>query len=122
MRKLIVIIIITILLVGCSNEKSFVSINYSEALNLISEEQVMIIDVRSVDEYETGHIKDSINIPVDTIKLEVIEQVITSKWKNIIVYCRSGNRSKQAAQILVDLGYTNVFDLGSITNWNGEIE
>ena len=122
MRKLIGIIVAFLLLVGCSSTTSFGSINYDEALKLISEEQALIIDVRSVNEYETSHIKDSINVPVNTINLETIEQIIESKQKNIIVYCRSGNRSKQAAQILVDFGYTNVFDLGSINNWNGETE
>ena len=82
----------------------------------------IIIDVRTIEEYDSGHIKGSINIPIDTIELEKLEQVISSKENNIIVYCRSGNRSKKAAQLLVDLGYTNVYDLGSINNWNGGIE
>ena len=122
MRKIVIIIVMTMLLVGCSGEISFVSINGDEALKLVNEEQSIIIDVRTKEEYDSGHIKGSINIPIDTIELEKLEQVISSKENNIIVYCRSGNRSKKAAQLLVDLGYTNVYDLGSINNWNGGIE
>lgn len=121
MRNIIWIIIVTILLVGCSSEISFVSINQDEALELI-EKEAIIIDVRSIEEYESGHIKGAINIPVDVIELVGIEQIISSKEKNIIVYCRSGNRSRHAAEILISLGYTNIYDLGSINKWSGELE
>ena len=121
MKKIIWTIVITFLLVGCSSGVSFVSINGDDALKL-AENETTIIDVRSLEEYESGHIKGAINIPVDTIKLEKLEQVIPSKDNNIIVYCRSGNRSRQAAQILIDLGYTNIYDLGGISNWSGELE
>lgn len=122
MKKIILIMIISFLLVGCSSGVSFVSIDGTEAKRLINEENAIIIDVRSLEEYGSGHIKDSINIPVDTIELEKIEQVISSKENKIIVYCRSGNRSRQAAQLLIDLGYTNVYDLGGINNWSGDFE
>lgn len=122
MKKIIVSLISIVLLVGCSSTISFTTINMEEALRLINEEQAIMIDVRSIQEYESGHIKNSINIPVDTIELNKLEKVISSKEANIIVYCRSGNRSKQAAQILIDLGYINVYDFGSINNWNGDIE
>lgn len=75
-----------------------------------------LIDVRSVGEYEQGHIKNSTLIPLHTIKNEV-EKKIPSKDTPLILYCRSGNRTKQAIDILLDLGYTEIYDMGSMGNW-----
>lgn len=122
MKKIMLIMVISLLLVGCSSGVSFISIDRNRAEKLINEENAIVIDVRTLEEYQSGHIKDSINIPIDKITIEKLEQVIPSKDNNIIVYCRSGNRSRQTAQILIDLGYTNVYDLGGINNWSGEFE
>ncbi|KUO62633.1 MAG: sulfurtransferase [Gracilibacter sp. BRH_c7a] len=88
---------------------------------LDSGEGLVFLDVRTMEEYEAGHIKDSILIPVNTIEAEV-EATIQDKKKPIFVYCRSGNRSAVAADILVKLGYENVFNLGGINNWPYEVE
>lgn len=76
----------------------------------------VIVDVRRQDEYDSGHIAGAILLPSETIK-EQAEEVLTDKDRIILVYCRSGNRSKQSAQILADLGYTKVKEFGGIINW-----
>jgi len=112
----------TLLLVGCSNNILVKNINGNDADELINNNNAIIIDVRSRAEYESGHIKNSINIPIDTIDLNELEELVTSKDNNIIVYCASGGRSKNAAMTIANWGYVNVYDLGSINNWEGEIE
>lgn len=73
-----------------------------------------LIDVRTPEEYSAGHIADSVNISVDSLASRLSE---VPKDAPVVVYCRSGNRSATAAQILVQAGYTNVYDLGGIQAW-----
>ena len=123
MKKIIVLLtVLMFILMGCSSGSSFTSINGDKALELVSKDEAIIIDVRSIPEYENRHIKGAVNIPVDNIDISILEELITSKQSNIIVYCASGNRSKRAANIISQFGYTNVFDLGSINVWSGEFE
>lgn len=91
-----------------------------EALSLM-DDGALLIDVRTKEEYVTGHIPLSVLLPVDEIA-SGIEAIAPDKSANIIVYCRSGNRSKRAAYELIDLGYENVFDLGGIISWPYDIE
>jgi len=121
-KRNLIIITMTLLLVGCSNNILVKNINGNDADELINNNNAIIIDVRSRAEYESGHIKNSINIPIDTIDLNELEELVTSKDNNIIVYCASGGRSKNAAMTIANWGYVNVYDLGSINNWEGEIE
>lgn len=117
MKKVLVLLSVLIL-VGCSNMDSlYKTISGKEARELIKNTEVIVIDVRTKEEYESGHITNSINIPLNTITKSEIEMVASSIESSVVVYCRSGKRSKQAAQILINLGYTNVYDLGSIDNW-----
>ena len=81
----------------------------------------IILDVRREDEFAEGHIPGAINIPNETIADKEIS-LLSDKNKTIYVYCRSGNRSKQAAAKLVQLGYTNIIEFGGILDWDGEIE
>ena len=81
----------------------------------------IIVDVRRMDEFETGHIPGAICIPNESIGTEQPED-LPDLNQIILVYCRSGNRSKQAAQKLFDMGYTNVYEFGGIIDWTGEIE
>lgn len=83
---------------------------------LDSEEGVILLDVRTQGEYAVKHIPGSILIPVDVLEKEA-ENNLLDKNAPIFVYCRSGNRSKTASQILINLGYTNVYDLGGIKSW-----
>ncbi|MGN0390622.1 MAG: rhodanese-like domain-containing protein [Wujia sp.] len=80
----------------------------------------IIVDVRRADEFASGHIPDAINIPSGSIKDTDIPE-LPDKDQVIYVYCRSGNRSKQAARELVRLGYTNIIEFGGILDWKGEV-
>jgi len=120
---------------GCSNKSvetnkevstvqkkaSFSNITPEEAKKrLDSEKDIILLDVRTKEEYETGHIKNSTLMPVDTLKEESVKNLV-DKQATIFVYCRSGNRSVAAANILIEQGYKNVFNLGGITNWPYEV-
>lgn len=85
------------------------------------EKNIILLDVRTKGEYDSGHIKDSMLIPVDNLKEEA-ESKLKDKDTPVFVYCRSGNRSATAAKILVDLGYKKVYNLGGINKWPYDIE
>lgn len=116
MKKIFLIIAI-IFLTGCNSISKTGIITYNDALKLINDNNAIIIDVRTESEYSEGHINDAILLTLDTINESTAKDNINSKDSYVIVYCRSGNRSKQAQQALNDLGYTNVYNLGSIDNW-----
>lgn len=97
---------------NCECKGLYQTIDYSEAKDLIYNGNTFLIDVRSKIEYNNSHIKGAISIPLDEI-----ENINYAKNINLIVYCRSGSRSKTAALKLLDLGYVNVYDLGSMDNW-----
>lgn len=104
-----------------SKQASFTNITPEEAKKrLDSEKEIILLDVRTKEEYDTGHIKDSILIPVDNLKQEA-EGKLKDKEAPIFVYCRSGNRSTAAAKILVELRYKNVYNLGGINKWPYEV-
>jgi len=81
---------------------------------------VIILDVRTIDEFNIGHIPNAILLPDNEIA-ERAGDVITDKSQTILVYCRSGGRSERSARLLIDLGYTDVYDFGGIMDWTGEI-
>ncbi len=96
-------------------------ISQEEAAEMMSRDDGhIIIDVRRQDEFGSGHIRDAVCIPNETIGTEPPEQ-LADKQQIILVYCRSGNRSKQAAQKLADMGYANVYEFGGIITWTGDI-
>lgn len=86
-----------------------------------TEDDYVILDARTQAEYDEGHIPGAILIPHDTVATAA-EDALPDKDQLILVYCRSGNRSKQASQALVDLGYTNVVEFGGINSWPYEVE
>ena len=86
-----------------------------------SEEGYIILDVRTQEEYDDGHIPGAIVISHEEI-VEKAEKVLTDKDQLILVYCRSGRRSKIAAEALVKLGYTNILEFGGIIDWPYEVE
>ena len=86
-----------------------------------TEDDYVILDVRTQAEYDESHIPGAILIPYDTVATAA-EDALPDKDQLILVYCRSGNRSKQASQALVDLGYTNVVEFGGINSWPYEVE
>lgn len=129
-NKKLIFILLFVIIVGAgififmstsSNEIQYVKITSSEAKEIIdNDNNVIIVDVRTNDEYATGHIEGAICIPNETISNQVSD-LLPDKDQEILVYCRSGNRSKQAAFKLIDLGYKNVKDFGGIIDWPYEI-
>ena len=124
MKKVLILVFVMLLVSGCGNKEE----NKVEVKSIVKKEAVekidngaILIDVRSASEYASGHIDGAINIDVNSIlnlkgELEYNNRNI-AKTTVVILYCRSGNRSLQAANKLIELGYTNVYDLGSIDNW-----
>ena len=108
--------------IGSTSENTFMTISTEEAKDIIdSEENYIILDVRTEEEYKEGHIPDAINIPNEEISIETSNK-LTDKDQLILVYCRSGNRSREASKKLVELGYSNVQDFGGINDWEYDIE
>ena len=108
---------------GCdSNDKSntYTQISMDKAISMMeTEKDYIILDVRTLDEFKEKHIPGAICVPNETIVNDDIP-ALPNKDQLILVYCRSGNRSKQASQKLADLGYTNVYEFGGINDWTGE--
>lgn len=116
MKKIISLLICILLLTACGS-KGFEVIDTNQAQDIINNGAVLI-DVRTSEEYVREHIPGAVNIPLDQINTIAYDKNIT-----IIVYCQSGMRSKQAVQTLVDMGYTNLYDLdGGLLNWGGDLE
>lgn len=115
--KLILMIFIALLLVSCSksNEVKYQKITPSDAAERLLNEDIILLDVRTQQEHDEMAIKGSLLIPYDTISEET-EDILDNKDAVIFVYCRSGNRSEIAANKLIELGYTKVFDLGGIAD------
>ena len=100
----------------------YLNISPEEAKVLMdTQEDYVILDVRTQEEFDTGHIPGAVLIP-NTEIADRAEQELPDKDQLLLVYCRSGNRSKQASQILVELGYTNIREFGGINDWPYEIE
>ena len=123
MKKIIPFLMALLLLAGCgaqSEESTYRQINAEEAATMMEEESsYIILDVRTAQEYSEKHIPGAINIPNETIGYQDIQE-LPDKEQLILVSCRSGNRSKQAAEKLVKLGYTNIVEFGGINDWTGE--
>ena len=123
MKKIIPFLMALLLLAGCgaqSEESTYRQVNAEEAATMMEEESgYIILDVRTAQEYSEKHIPRAINIPNETIGTEDIPE-LPDKEQLILVYCRSGNRSKQASEKLVKLGYTNIVEFGGINDWTGE--
>ena len=115
MRKIISLIIICLLLTACGNK--YETIDTNKALELI-DSGAIVIDVRTKEEYDGGHIKGSINIPVDEI-----DKIDYDKDDTLIIYCATGIRSQNAINKLVDMGYTSLYNLdGGLLNWGSDLE
>ena len=128
MKKLVFLLLAVLLLTACGQDKEndqgavYVNITAEEAKQIMdAEEGYLILDVRTQEEYDQGHIPGAILIP-DTEVESKAEEVLTDKNQLILVYCRSGRRSKLASEILVELGYTNIKEFGGIIDWPYETE
>ena len=128
MKKLIVILLMVVALTACGQnsenqqEAVYVNITAKQAKEIMdSQEGYIILDTRTQEEYDESHIPGAILIPHDEI-LEKAEDVLTDKDQLLLVYCRSGRRSKLASEDLVKLGYTNIQEFGGIIDWPYEVE
>ena len=124
----IAVICICMLCAGCvadnSNAKEeplYSSITMEDAAVLLeSENDYLLLDVRTEQEYFSGHIPGAVCIPNEDID-ENVAEALPDQEQVIFVYCRSGNRSKQAAEKLANLGYTNIVEIGGVKDWPGEL-
>ena len=123
MKRMIPVLLTVMLLAGCgASEKanSYRQVTMEEAVTMMAEEEsYILLDVRTREEYADKHIPGAVCIPNETIGSEEIPE-LPDKEQLILVYCRSGNRSKQASAKLAQLGYTNVVEFGGINDWTGE--
>lgn len=124
MKKVIPFLLSLLLLTGCAgssvSDGDYRQITMDEAVTMMEEEKnYIILDVRTAEEFADKHIPGAINISNETIGTEEISE-LPDKEQLILVYCRSGNRSKQASEKLVKLGYTNIVEFGGIKDWPGE--
>ena len=125
MKKWIPFLLVIVLLAGCAasaeqEKNSYRKISMEEAVTMMKEESdYIILDVRTPEEFRERHIPNAINIPNETIGSENIQE-LPDKDQLILVYCRSGNRSKQASGKLAELGYTNIVEIGGINDWTGD--
>lgn len=126
MKKLIPILLSALMFTGCSGTSNsqtntYRQITMDEAVTMMAQETgYIILDVRRPDEFAAGHIPNAINVPNETIGTDEIAE-LPDKDQLIMVYCRSGRRSKEASEKLVKLGYTNIVEFGGILDWKGEI-
>ncbi|MDF2891608.1 MAG: Rhodanese-related sulfurtransferase [Clostridia bacterium] len=136
MKRIIVLVMIAVILfglTGCSgnaalsddrssngqnqSEEGYGNLEQEEAKkNMDADKSIILLDVRTPEEYAEVHIPGSILIPLDTIQKEAMNK-LPDKDATIYVYCRSGNRSASASKILVDLGYKNIYNIGGIATW-----
>ena len=106
---------------GDSGQIGYQQISQDEAVRIMEEESdYIIVDVRRQDEYAEGHIPGAINVPNEDIT-DVEPPELPDKDQILLVYCRSGNRSKEASEKLAEIGYTNVYEFGGIIDWKGYI-
>ena len=119
-RILPLLISLFLLLTGCggnSADGSYQQITQEEAKEMMDTQEVIILDVREQDEYDSGHIPGAVLLPVGIIDETTAAEAIPEKDSTLLVYCRSGNRSKTASSKLADLGYTNIYEFGGINTW-----
>ena len=117
------------LLVGCAlsrakadtaedvpDKAAYHKISGEEAYEMMASQEVVVVDVRTREEYDAGHIENAVLVPNESIGSEMPE-ALPDKETTLLIYCRSGRRSKDAAQKLLKLGYQNVYDFGGVIDW-----
>lgn len=124
MKRILPLLLSLLLLAGCGGNAAagYQQITQEEAKAMMDSKEVIILDVREQDEYDSGHIPGAVLLPVGTIDDTTAAQVIPEKDSTVLVYCRSGNRSKTASAALADLGYTDIYEFGGINTWPYETE
>ena len=129
MKRILPLFLLLLLLTGCggtasnaSSESDYQQISQEEAKEMMDTQNVIILDVREQDEYDSGHIPGAVLLPVGTIDETTAAEVIPEKDSTVLVYCSSGNRRKTASSTLAELGYSNIYEFGGINTWPYETE
>ena len=126
MKGILPVVLAILLLAGCGGEPleqiSYQQITQEAAKDMMDQQDVIVLDVREQEEYDSGHIPGAVLLPVNAIGEDSAAAVIPEKDSVVLVYCRSGNRSKTASKGLAELGYTQVYEFGGIQTWPYEIE
>ena len=125
MKRIIPFLLALFLLTGCGGtaaDDAYQQITQEEAKEMMDTQEVIILDVREQGEYDSGHIPGAVLLPVGSIDETTAAEVIPEKDSMVLVYCRSGNRSKTASSTLAELGYTNIYEFGGINTWPYETE
>lgn len=121
MKFLFISMIVLTLMMGCQSSK-VESIDADEVRAWqIKDENFILLDVRTAEEYNEKHIADAILLPLNELE-DKATSVLPDLNQTIVIYCRSGNRSAQAAKLLTEMGYTKIYDLGGINTWPYETE
>ena len=129
-KTIILILMFMMILASCAgkNKKEDVSVNFkmvsmAEGIEIAKKNpDAIIVDVRREDEYKAGHIPGAVLLTMETITEETATKVLPDKNQMILIYCRSGRRSKIAAKSLLDLEYTNLIEFGGILDYKGDVE
>lgn len=117
MSKLLSIIALLLIIASCTSSQPIKKLTHQQAIEaMASDSSIVLVDVRTPQEFSEGHVFGAINIPLDTIETS-FESLFEDKDVQLFIICRSGNRSAQAATILQKLGYTDITDIGGIINW-----
>ena len=110
-------------MLSCETKNTYTSVSMDEGLKMMADSRdFILLDVRRPDEFAAGHIPGAVLFTNEEITKEKAEKLLPNKNQRIYVYCRSGRRSKEAAQKLADYGYTNVIEIGGILDYTGTLE
>ena len=122
MKRVFLLLLALLLLSGCGADASYQQISQQDAKKMMDTQDVIVLDVREQDEFDAAHIPGAVLLPVGSITAGTAAVVIPQKDTTVLVYCRSGNRSKVASQALAELGYTAIYEFGGINTWPYEVE
>ena len=103
-----------------TDKAAYHKISAEEAYEMMTSQEVVVVDVRTREEYDGGHIENAVLVPNESIGSEMPE-ALPDKEATLLIYCRSGRRGKQAAEKLLSLGYQNVYDFGGVIDWPYEL-
>ena len=123
--RILPILLMLLVLTGCGGKEmknTYQQISQEEAKKMMDTQEVIVLDVREKDEFDAGHIPGAVLLPVGTVSGETAAAVIPELNSVVLVYCRSGNRSRTASSALAELGYTNIYEFGGIHTWPYEVE
>ena len=98
-------------------EQKYKNVSFNEAKKIIDKKECIVLDVRTDEEYFTGHAEGAVNLDVDVINYETASEIIPDKTTPILVYCKTGERANLAAEVLSELGYKQIYNIGSLVEW-----